>query len=599
MKTESCVPVKAIDNFIVVLDWQLGIANQNWTAAMLIGYFGRWHDYKIDGAKKKVSKSDNKEDDWKDLLQYHTYKKLREALLGFPSRNAIIKAVSLLVKLGIISIHRRPSGRGYGYDRTNYYLFNPSAVKDLYEAQKSIRQGIAESYSGPLSVPDGTMDNVDVPDPESYSGPLSVPDRTIHSPEQDELYHNSLTQSSLPINKKRIYRSEVDSEVDDSPSDRHADRHLFSEVEQEKKETTSELNTSDQPHDDTPAELETGDPSNGDLSQKMNPEDYVYEDKRDIEILDEPPEGIISSDRPQDRLAWFKNPPETYKFFSFPEHQGKETMNSGTSKSNPSDQSKGLGSKYPTPKEEEHQEHPEQLDSLPETQATQRSEDPTPQDPPSPLAVRPERVPTPRLPGTGKSSPLASAGKSAPPPQTSPSLETLAASLGLKDMPTIPDLLISGTDAYKNGNASLDASLRLDYVRELNEWETTDGRILDTHINSLPICKRAEMAIEWLNGYRGSMGLSGAFRLKRGTEPTANVNQVSDFFKRGFTWAEWKGVIVGAASTWDSSMKKKYLRPETLCRKSKCENYLTIAESDGWLADGVFLTIELPKKLRK
>ena len=64
------------------------------------------------------------------LLQHHTEAELIEAILGIAtSRNTISKAIKLLQKKGVITIHKNPVPR-YGFDRTKHYLFHPEIVNE-------------------------------------------------------------------------------------------------------------------------------------------------------------------------------------------------------------------------------------------------------------------------------------------------------------------------------------------------------------------------------------------------------------------------------------------------------------------------------------
>ena len=123
----SCVKQVPRNKFVMIYSWQLDFCDDNRCAAMLMNFFECWHNTKLKSYEQKKSRKEHVTDN--ELLQYHTLKELVTGIFEFFKRDKVIEAKKLLVKKGVITIHKNPGSRQEDKeDQTDFFLFHPGII---------------------------------------------------------------------------------------------------------------------------------------------------------------------------------------------------------------------------------------------------------------------------------------------------------------------------------------------------------------------------------------------------------------------------------------------------------------------------------------
>jgi hypothetical protein len=111
----------------------LDICDGHHGAALLLGFFVYWHDFKLQQRVKNIQANDIAEKHGDppgqdvSLYQFHNKKQIYDGLLGLVGKQAIEDGIKLLVKKSFISVHKNPNPR-YSFDSTRHFLIFPDEI---------------------------------------------------------------------------------------------------------------------------------------------------------------------------------------------------------------------------------------------------------------------------------------------------------------------------------------------------------------------------------------------------------------------------------------------------------------------------------------
>lgn len=127
-------------------DWQVDYTGSA-CAAALLNFFSYWHMHKLNQQTQAGSFNDTQEkhglgrSQYEGLLQWHTENDLCDAMMGGFGRRAIRSAITTLVDLGAISIHKNPDPR-CKHDQTKHFLLHPEIVNEWIKDRQNKSTGV-------------------------------------------------------------------------------------------------------------------------------------------------------------------------------------------------------------------------------------------------------------------------------------------------------------------------------------------------------------------------------------------------------------------------------------------------------------------------
>jgi hypothetical protein len=134
MRTSS-IRHPANEPLIIIRQWQLKFCGGNTIAAALMSFFEYWYNIKFAERRKRTEAGIEPPEDNHDLLQHHNIKDLVNGIMHMAKHKETIgAAIDLLVKNGVITIHKNPSPR-YSFDNTRFFLFHPNVVNEWLDSE--------------------------------------------------------------------------------------------------------------------------------------------------------------------------------------------------------------------------------------------------------------------------------------------------------------------------------------------------------------------------------------------------------------------------------------------------------------------------------
>jgi len=144
MKT-SCIQPPKNNRYIQLHQWQVDFCEGKHCAALLLSFFSGWHDWKIihDDYYRRVNDIAEMHGDGRvnseNAFLFFSIEQFIDGCMGLFARKAINSGLEILVKLGVISIHKNPNIR-YGFDKTRYFRFYPEVCNQWLMKDYSLNQ---------------------------------------------------------------------------------------------------------------------------------------------------------------------------------------------------------------------------------------------------------------------------------------------------------------------------------------------------------------------------------------------------------------------------------------------------------------------------
>lgn len=144
MKT-SCIHHPESSRYIQLHRWQVYFCQDDHCAALLLSFFSAWHDWKIqnDHYYRRFNDIAEAHGDGRphneNAYLFFTMEDLVNALMGLFGKKSISEGLTLLMSLGVITVHKNPNPR-YCFDKTKYFKFYPEVCNKWLQENYSLNK---------------------------------------------------------------------------------------------------------------------------------------------------------------------------------------------------------------------------------------------------------------------------------------------------------------------------------------------------------------------------------------------------------------------------------------------------------------------------